>query len=301
MDKSSLNWRDYEIYIHKHFERLFPEANIQHDVKREGIFSKTQRQIDILIEGKIAGFPLTIVVDCKYFSKKVDVKQVESFLSFLADLKVSKGVLITNGGYTDAAFNRATYDAQDVELRIIDFSDLEQFQDFSAIIWRGSSCAYLPAPPGWVIDADVFGEASAAIVPAGYASREAFSKDGFIYVIFSKKDKNLPTVRSLMDMQESRLKKQYPNATFEYFEPQLREEPVVLRVAEIDESYSGPEFTYFIDFGWFVLFLVLLCPRDKSEDYPNRLKWVVERVRAGEAILDHTGKPISIKFGAGGA
>jgi len=114
-----MNWKDYEIYITKHFQSLFPETSIKHDIRREGLMSKTKRQIDILIEGKIAGFDLKVIVDCKYFNKKVDVKAVESFLSFLQDLKASKGILITNNGYTDAAYNRATYDSQDIELRIM--------------------------------------------------------------------------------------------------------------------------------------------------------------------------------------
>lgn len=125
-----MSWKDYEIYIHKHFKRLFPDAKISHNVSRTGIISKTKRQIDILVEGEIAGFDISIIIDCKYFSRKVDVKHVESFISFLKDLKASKGILITNKGYSKAAFNRATYDTQDIELRIIDFKDLDSFQGF---------------------------------------------------------------------------------------------------------------------------------------------------------------------------
>ena len=148
-----MNWKEYEIYITKHFQSLFPETSIQHDVRREGLMSKVKRQIDILIEGRIAGFDLKIVVDCKYFNKKVDVKAVESFLSFLQDLKVSKGILITNHGYTKAAYNRAMYDSQDIELRIINFDDLEKFQSFMAIPYSKSECAIVTSPDGWVVDA----------------------------------------------------------------------------------------------------------------------------------------------------
>ena len=128
-----MDWKEYEIYITRHFQKLFPDTPIQRDVRREGIISKTKRQIDILIEGRVAGFDLKVIVDCKYFNKKVTVKEVESFLSFLQDLKASKGILITNIGYTKAAYNRATYDSQDIELRIINFEDLDDFQGFMAI------------------------------------------------------------------------------------------------------------------------------------------------------------------------
>lgn len=86
-----MNWREYEVYITKHFQKQFPDAKIEHDVKKKGLISKVTRQIDILIRGVIAGFNLEIVVDCKYFNKNVDVKDVEAFLSYLQDLKVSKG------------------------------------------------------------------------------------------------------------------------------------------------------------------------------------------------------------------
>ena len=86
-----MDWKEYGIYITKHFQGMFPDASITHDVRREGLLSQTKRQIDILIEGKSAGFDLTVIVDCKFFNKKVDVKEVESFLSFLQDLKASKG------------------------------------------------------------------------------------------------------------------------------------------------------------------------------------------------------------------
>jgi hypothetical protein len=53
-----MKWRDYEIYIHKHFQALFPDADIRHNVKKLGVISKAERQIDIYIEGKITGFDL---------------------------------------------------------------------------------------------------------------------------------------------------------------------------------------------------------------------------------------------------
>jgi hypothetical protein len=66
-----MKWKDYEIYITRHFQKLFPDATIQHNVRCLGLISKTPRQIDMLIEQKISGFDIKIIVDCKYFNKKV--------------------------------------------------------------------------------------------------------------------------------------------------------------------------------------------------------------------------------------
>ena len=46
-----MDWKEYETYITRHFQRLFPGTSIQHNVRRKGLISKTMRQIDILIEG----------------------------------------------------------------------------------------------------------------------------------------------------------------------------------------------------------------------------------------------------------
>ena len=204
----TLNWKDYEIYITRHFQKLFPEASIQHNVRRLGLLSKTERQIDILIEGTIAGFALTIIVDCKYFGQKVDVKEVDSFLGYLHDLKASKGVLITNNGYTEAAYNRAMYDTRDVELRIIDFKDLDKYQGFIAIPYFGKHGAIIPAPDGWVVDSRPnssirkMGRGQlAALYPAGLSAGEAFHSEGFIYFSYSHKDKKWPNLEHLLAVQ----------------------------------------------------------------------------------------------------
>jgi hypothetical protein len=214
--------------------------------------------------------------------------------SFLADLKASKGVIITNKGYSEAAYNRAIYDTQDIELRIIDFKDLDKFQNFGAVVWSGKYCSYIPAPPGWVMDAKVFGGAVAAIVPAGLNSKTAFKSEGFIYVSYSHKDKNFPDLKTLIDTQQKRLKETYPKSKIDYKELKIREERVVLRCAEISESYEGPEYTTFIDFKEYVLFLVLLVPWNKEENYLMKLIWTTEKLIAGTCISNIEGKPISV-------
>lgn len=73
---------------------MFPHAQICHDVTLPGLKSRTARQIDLLIDAAVAGFSITIAIDCKYFSRKVDVKHVEEAVqstnvySYYADPRV---------------------------------------------------------------------------------------------------------------------------------------------------------------------------------------------------------------------
>lgn|SRR3990167_347031 len=288
-----MSWKEYEIYITRHLQRLFPETEIQHNVRREGLISKTKRQIDILIEGRIAGFDLKIIVDCKYFNKKIDVKDVESFLSFLQDLKASKGILITNNGYSKAAYNRATYDTQDIELRIIDFGDLESFQGFLAIPYSKSECAIISAPPGWVVDASVGNGFVASFYQAGLSHAEAINTHSFVYLAFSHKDKNWPDLPDLLTKQNEGARKHYKNPKIEYLNTVQREDcSLTLRVIDAIEMGDTIEYTIFLDYPNVVLYMTLLTKRSEEKRSLRKLEWIAEKLIKGNVIFDQSMRPI---------
>ena len=289
-----MNWQDYELYITRHFKRQFPDASISHNVRRKGAISKTERQIDILIEGDLAGFEISLIVDCKYFNKKVNVKHVEAFLSFLLDLKASKGVLITNVGYSKAAYNRATYDTQDIELRIINFQDLDRFQAFGAIPYSGEHCAVIPAPDGWVIDAAPKGPYLTSLYPAGMSQEEAFHTEGFIYVVFSHKDSNLPDLNSLILKQEDNLKLRYKNPKIKYTKTIKRKDcKTKMRIVEMEEVNHTCDITIFLDYPDVVIFLTLLTPLKKKENYRKKLEWTAQKLKKG--IVKHENSKVLSK------
>lgn len=292
-----MDWKDYEIYITQHFQKLFPNTSIQHNVRREGLISKTNRQIDILIEGKIAGFDLTVIVDCKYFNKKVDVKVVESFLSFLQDLKASKGIIITNKGYSDAAYNRATYDSQDIELRIINFEDLKSFQSFLAIPYSKSHGAIISAPPGWVIDAAGQQQYVASLYPAGMTQKEALDKEGFIYFVFSHKDSDWPNLQDLLKKQQRASEQHYNHPKIEYLDTIEREDcTVTLRVIDTEEMADTIEYTIFLDYLDVVISMTLLSPRKKEKPYLKKLEWTAQKLIKGNVIFNKSGQPINVQI-----
>ena len=147
-----MDWKKYEKEIFEHFNGQYPNAEITLDAKKDGMFSKTKRQIDILIEQYVAGNRIVIAVDGKYFNKKVDVKAVESYISMLEDIGAHKGLLISKEGFTEAAYNRAHFGATEIELEILNFKDLHLFQSHGAIPYAGINGALVPSPFGWVLD-----------------------------------------------------------------------------------------------------------------------------------------------------
>jgi hypothetical protein len=299
-----MNWKDYEIYITQYFQRLYPSASISHNIKRVGVVSKTNRQIDILIEEKIASFDIKIVIDCKFFNKKVDVKEVDSFVGFLADLKVNKGVIITNKGYTEAAYNRATYDTQDVELRIINFEDLEQYQSFFAFPYSGKHCVYLSAPDGWIIDVSGIHNVGvpATLYPAGLKTgaeidgKVLYPDDGYIYLIFSKKDKKFPDLNHLLEMQKDEVLRHYRESKIEYIKSVSRDDcKTKMRVIERAEVKDLIEYTLFLDFPEVIISLTLISPKTKSNNYLKKLEWTGEKLKKGYVIFNSDSSP-SVKI-----
>ena len=147
-----MDWKKYETEIFENFKEAYPNTKISYNQEIVGRYSKVKRQIDVLIEGRIAGKKLRIVLDGKYYSKKIDVKQVDSFISMVEDIDAAQGILITSKGYSKAAINRAYYGPTDIELDILNFDELKQFQGFGGIVHSGWHGATFPAPFGWVLD-----------------------------------------------------------------------------------------------------------------------------------------------------
>jgi hypothetical protein len=106
-------WRDYENGIA--------------DVHKVGTRSGVERQIDVLVAG--AGFdpPDILVVDCKRWSTKVDVGDVDQFCGLLDDLGVTLGLLVSTKGFSLAAARRAE-NSPGARVRIIDLQELAQWR-----------------------------------------------------------------------------------------------------------------------------------------------------------------------------
>ena len=104
-----MDWRQYENEIFEAFKTAYPNAKISFNQKIIGRYSKIERQIDVLIEGRIAGKKIRLVIDGKYYSENIDVKEVDSFISMVEDIDAVQGILVTSKGYSEGAINRAYY------------------------------------------------------------------------------------------------------------------------------------------------------------------------------------------------
>jgi hypothetical protein len=273
-----MNWKDYEKKISEHFRLAYPDATIQADVRIQGRYSKTERQIDILIEDYVAGTRFRTVVDGKYFSSKIDVKDVETFIGMLADVEAHKGLLITSEGYSQAAVNRAFHDPGDLELDILNFKEINHLQGFGAIPYSGSNGVLLPAPFGWVIDGKRREGMLATLYQRGLTLEEAGVQKEWMYVKISEKSGDLATLDQLLKYQEQYTLESFHDAKIAYLDTIKRNDAhTVLRRIDVP-TYPTPELTGFVEFKDFIFVAVLFTPVELSKKNIRKLEYVMAKV-----------------------
>ena len=122
------DWEKYEEQIFEKLNELFPSSSIKKNQNIKGRYSERSRQIDILVRSESIGRELIIVIDCKKFSKRIDVKTVESFIGFSEDVAAHIGIMITNIGYSKSAEKRAKNHHKDIQLDIVEFENFDDYE-----------------------------------------------------------------------------------------------------------------------------------------------------------------------------
>jgi hypothetical protein len=273
-----MNWNDYEKEIHHYFVRTYPNADISYNVTVKGRYSQTERQIDILIEDYVAGSRIRIVVDGKFFSQKIDVKNVEAFIGMLNDCEVNKGLLITQEGYTEAAVKRAHHDPLDIDLDILNFRELSQFQNYGGIPFSGSYGIIAPAPFGWIIDATSREGMLASFYQRGLTFEEALKSKEWIYVNIMQKDNVIKSLDDLLKRQKEYTVIDFPKAKIGFL-PTIKREGVKTKLRTIEiSSYPTIEYTGFVEFDEFIFFAVLFTPLELKKKNIRKLEEIMLNV-----------------------
>lgn len=273
-----MDWKQYEVEIGERLEDQYPEAKITLDARRIGVFSRTERQIDVLVEQSIAGNKIDIVVDGKYWNKKVDVKAVEDFIGMLEDIGAHKGLLISQKGFTQAAYNRAHFGPSDIELDILNFEELKAFQAHGAVPYAEENAALLSAPFGWIIDGKRNPFGPATIYLQGRTLKEALADHEWMYVQFWDRHKAGHDLNDLLNFQESRFARIDRNYSIEYRQTVKRTDAkTALRIAKL-KIYPIAEYTGFIEFPDFIFFCVMFSPENRIKTNVKKLENILKSV-----------------------
>ena len=84
-------------------------ATVSRNVKLPSIGSSRKREIDVLIEANVSGYPVRIAVECKNLDVKVDPERIDAFVGKLqaVGIPVQHGIYVAVKGYTPGALDRA--------------------------------------------------------------------------------------------------------------------------------------------------------------------------------------------------
>jgi len=272
-----MNWSEYENEVYEECRVHFPNAVVSRNVKRVGRFSKKFRQIDILIEENVEGVTITWVVDCKLYNIKVNVKQVESFISMVDDIGADKGILITEIGYSQAALNRAHFNPQHIELDIYSLKELKSvFHGTIAIPYAGENGAIIFSPLGWIIDAAKRNGSICLLYQRGFVLEDVGVSREVAYVNLRDRKASGESLSDLIAIQEQDMRDNLPVKSITYQESVKRTDSrTLIRKADI-AGYPGLELTGFIEFPDFIFFCVWFTPENTIQRNIRKLEFVMK-------------------------
>jgi hypothetical protein len=293
-------WRKYEKDIFGHYRYLYPNCDISFNNKFLGNVSGSLRQIDILIGGSIAGFELNIAIDCKNYNKKVDIKVVESFLGLMKDINCNKGIIITQKGFTKSAYHRALNDQSDLELRILNFEQLLNFNGFGFIAYNLPFGVYVPIPLGWAfIDSYPIPDPamSAFLFPSKLGLKGSFEKQNFMVIKIAPKKNNL-TLSNLMKVHERQSTEHNPKNETNHINLECKNEAFncILSKTHSQNSQNYSESLY-IEYDQFILFAQILSTSDSFEVDSLSLRYIANISVPIQMKISQDGNPIPSEIG----
>ena len=103
---ASTKWKRFEELVKRVQEELAPDAIVKLDDKIIGSDTGIARQIDISVKRSIGNYEILVVIDCKDYSRPVNVKDVEAFIGMIQDVHANKGVIVSASGFTKTAKTR---------------------------------------------------------------------------------------------------------------------------------------------------------------------------------------------------
>lgn len=257
MDQSE-DWKKFQHEVYEECKRVFNDAKeILEDTHIKGKFSERSRQIDTLI--KLNDNDI-IAVDAKCYNKKVDVKEVESYIGMLKDIGANKGILISNKGFSKAAINRAHFGESNFEVDILSLANLGRFQGYGAIAYSGMYGAIIKPPFGWIVDGTQTRFAPALLYARGYDHEGAMKNKEWMYINFWGKSNEIDTIDKLIDYHNQDNYDADKNAEIENYN--IGE--ITIKKSKC-KGYPTIEISAYRDLGDFILFGVLFCPDNLIE------------------------------------
>ncbi len=289
--RSHRRWQDYEQEVYEALRRCYPDADIVRDAKILGRNSKRKRQVDVLIRSNVAGFSITIAVEAKCLSRKIHVKDVESFEGMMRDIGAEHGLLITEAGFSQAAIDRARNGDLKLELDILSIAELTSYQAEHGLPYSGKYGVSLFPPFGWVVDIRQVLPCCATLYPRGMTLEKAQEKKSWMYVNFwHTTDDPISSLTALVEQQNREMTLSYNGLQVSTHEsPPMRSDGMKthIRVATWHDL-DGSEVTGFVEFDGFIFYAVLFTNDDFVDRNTAKLAYMLAHVQPLTIDFDNT-------------
>jgi hypothetical protein len=141
MKKTQPEWEAYERMVARlAADQIKSDLCVTPNARVTGKISGRSRQVDVLIDARHdTDNSRRIIVDAKKRKRKIDVKDVESFLGLMQDAGATHGYLVSPAGHTKAAEKRAQ---MAVSIRIVPVDRLANFDPSTWPKCRDADCKH---------------------------------------------------------------------------------------------------------------------------------------------------------------
>ncbi len=178
--------RYYETKVALYLVEKNPDYLIRYNQSIIGKYSAIKRQIDVLLIKK----DKKVVVECKYYNRKVNIKIIEEFISFLEDVNITTGLLVTNKGVTKSVIKRIA--EKNINIQILNENDLKSYDLGGLVPYENDRCAIIFPPYGWVSCGAVLELKSCCVfIPIGSDLENIMAEGNFLYLNISNEEYNI--------------------------------------------------------------------------------------------------------------
>jgi restriction endonuclease len=109
-ERPRTKWETFEAAVASVQALLSPNANVTRNVKLVDRLGH-ERQFDVVIRGQWAGRHVLGVIECKDWSVKVDLPEVEAFVTKKENVRANLAIMVSRCGFTQKAIDLAKHHA----------------------------------------------------------------------------------------------------------------------------------------------------------------------------------------------
>lgn len=104
-----MTWQEYQKAVADFYEQLEGFGAVKRNVFMPDVVTGQRRQIDVLIELQERGHSLRMLIDAKFHSSPLDVKDVEGVAALAKAVGASKAIIVAANGFTAPAKVKADF------------------------------------------------------------------------------------------------------------------------------------------------------------------------------------------------